>query len=128
MTVSFLIGLFILVALGLHCCVRALSSCEQGLLQVHCTGLLQWLLVAERRLQGARALIIAAFRLYLLLGMWHLPDQGLNPCLLHWQADSYPLSHQGSLVMVSKRTFHIRPITQDQGIVLNPKLYKFLTL
>ena len=25
------------------------------------------------------------------------PDQGLNPCLLHWQADS-PLSHQGSLL------------------------------
>ena len=25
-----------------------------------------------------------------------VPDQGLNPCLLHWQADSNPLSHQGS--------------------------------
>ena len=24
------------------------------------------------------------------------PDQGLNPSLLHWQADSLPLSHQGS--------------------------------
>ena len=24
------------------------------------------------------------------------PDQGLNPCPLHWQADSQPLSHQGS--------------------------------
>ena len=23
------------------------------------------------------------------------PDQGLNPCLLHGQADSLPLSHQG---------------------------------
>ena len=23
------------------------------------------------------------------------PDQGLNPCLLHWQAGSLPLSHQG---------------------------------
>ena len=23
-------------------------------------------------------------------------DQGLNPCLQHWQADSLPLSHQGS--------------------------------
>ena len=22
--------------------------------------------------------------------------QGLNPCLLHWQEDSLPLSHQGS--------------------------------
>ena len=24
------------------------------------------------------------------------PDQGSNPCLLHWQVDSVPLSHQGS--------------------------------
>ena len=24
------------------------------------------------------------------------PDQGWNPCLLHWQVDSLPLSHQGS--------------------------------
>ena len=26
------------------------------------------------------------------------PDQGPNPCPLHWQADSQPLRHQGSLV------------------------------
>ena len=26
------------------------------------------------------------------------PDQGSNPCPLHWQADSQPLCHQGSLV------------------------------
>ena len=24
------------------------------------------------------------------------PDHGSNPCPLHWQADSYPLRHQGS--------------------------------
>ena len=26
------------------------------------------------------------------------PDQGSNPCPLHWQADSYPLRHQGNPV------------------------------
>ena len=26
------------------------------------------------------------------------PDQGSNPGLLHWQADSYPLRHKGSSV------------------------------
>ena len=26
-----------------------------------------------------------------------IPDQGLNPCLLHWQVDSLLLSHQGGL-------------------------------
>ena len=27
------------------------------------------------------------------------PDQGSNPCLLHWQAESLSLSHQGSPVI-----------------------------
>ena len=27
------------------------------------------------------------------------PDQGSNPCPLHWQADSQPLRHQGSLML-----------------------------
>ena len=30
------------------------------------------------------------------------PDQGSNPCLLHWQADSLPLSHQGSPNIIFK--------------------------
>ena len=29
------------------------------------------------------------------------PDQGSNPCPLHWQADSQPLRHQGSPKLVS---------------------------
>ena len=33
---------------------------------------------------------------YLLCSMWNLLEQGSNPCLLHWQVDSLPLSHQGS--------------------------------
>ena len=28
------------------------------------------------------------------------PDQRSNPCLLHWQVDSLPLSHQGSPVYI----------------------------
>ena len=28
------------------------------------------------------------------------PDQGSNPCPLHWQADSQPLRHQGSPITV----------------------------
>ena len=28
------------------------------------------------------------------------PDQGLNLCPLHWQADSLPLDHQGSPVVI----------------------------
>ena len=28
-----------------------------------------------------------------------VPDQGSNPCSLHWQADSQPLHHQGSPIL-----------------------------
>ena len=28
------------------------------------------------------------------------PEQGSNPCLWHWQVDSLPLSHQGSLNII----------------------------
>ena len=31
-----------------------------------------------------------------LRGTWNLSDQGSNPCLLLWQVNSLPLSHQGS--------------------------------
>ena len=33
-----------------------------------------------------------------------LPDQGSNPCPLHWQADSQPLRHQGSPGIIFKHT------------------------
>ena len=31
------------------------------------------------------------------------PDQGSNPCPLHWQADSQPLRHQGSPILFFKK-------------------------
>ena len=34
-----------------------------------------------------------------------LPDQGSNPCPLHWQADSQPLHHQGSPKVFFKKSF-----------------------
>ena len=33
-----------------------------------------------------------------------LLDQGPNPCPLHWQADSQPLCHQGSPLLIFLRT------------------------
>ena len=95
----FLINYFIylfLAALGLHCCVRAFSSCgEQGLLFVVVRGLLIAVasLVAEHRLQarglqqlqhtGSWAiecrLSSCGTRAQLLRGMWDLPGPGLKP-------------------------------------------------
>ena len=38
-----------------------------------------------------------------------LPDQGSNPCPLHWQADSQPLCHQGSPVFAFKKSAQSLP-------------------
>ena len=69
---------------------------------------LRWLLTVEHRLQdmwaqqsqfpGSRELAHQLWHTGLVASQ-HVgvfPDQGSNPCLLHWQADSLPLSHQGS--------------------------------
>ena len=90
-----------LALLGLHCFSRTFSSCGIGvdlpfvvvprLLTVVAS------LEAEHRLQ-ARASGVAARRLRCSVACEIFPDQGLNSCSLHWQADSYPLHHchQGS--------------------------------
>ena len=53
-----------------------------------------------------------------------LPDQGLNLCLLHWQAGSLPVSHQGSpplsLRFHSTATGH--PHLQSTSDLVYPKL------
>ena len=99
-----------LAALGLCCCAQAFSSCgEQGLLFVEVCGLLIEVasLVAEYRLQ-ARGLqqlqhtgsvvvtrrlqstgsLVVAHGLNCSAACGIFPDQGSNPCPLHWQADS----------------------------------------
>ena len=113
----YLIYLF-LAALGLHCCVRALSSCgKRGLLFVAVCGLLIEVasLVAQHGLQALRlqqfwcvdsvvvafglqiaGLVVVAHGLSCSTACGIFPDQGSNPCPLHWQADSSPLRHQGS--------------------------------
>ena len=41
------------------------------------------------------------------------PDQGSNPCPLHWQADSQPLRHQGS---PRERFYMLLKITLKRGL------------
>ena len=107
-----------LAALGLRCCMWAFSGCgERGLLFIAVYGLLTAVasLVVEHRLQAhglqqlqhtgsvvvARGLqsagsVVVAHGLSCSTACGIFPDQGSNPCPLHWQADSQPLRHQGS--------------------------------
>ena len=101
----------LLAALGLGCCARAFSRrVRKGLLSVcglqasHCS-------VIRFRSTGSRACgpsscrsrapdhrlsSFVAHGLSCSAACGILPDKGLNLRLLHWQADSLPLSHRGS--------------------------------
>ena len=79
-----------LAALGLHRCARAFSSyCERGLLFVAVCRL--FTAVATHCRAGALgtwASVVVAHGLSCSVACGIFPDQGSNPCPLHWQVDS----------------------------------------
>ena len=123
--------------LGLCCCMDFFLSCgKQGLLSTcsalvcHCRGFScygAWALgivgfsscgfwALEHRLN------IVAHRLTCSMTCGILPYQGSNPCLLHWQVDSLPLSHQRSpSSKVSKaRKMSNRCLIKLTSIIISP--------
>ena len=54
-------------------------------------------LVVEHGLKGMWVSVVVAQGLSCSVACGILLDQGWNPCLLHCQVDSLPLSHQGRL-------------------------------
>ena len=116
-----------LAALGLHCCMGFSLRGEQGLLSncavqaSHCGGFSCCRARAlghvglsscgtgapQLQLPGSRAQVMA-LRLSRSRACGIFPDQGSNPCLLHWQVDSFPLSHQESpsFILLRNNTVH----------------------
>ena len=94
--------IYFLVARGLCCCARALSSCGEWRPLSDCS--MQASLVAERGLWGARVSAAArglgscATQAYLLSSKaWGIfLDRGLSQCPLHCKLDSSPLGHHRS--------------------------------
>ena len=82
-----------LAALGLCCCMQAFSSCSSGGCSLfRCMGFsMQWLFLLQHE-----AFVVVMHRLSCSAACGIFLDQGLNPCLLHFQRDSYPLDQQGS--------------------------------
>ena len=85
------------------------AAVSRGYSSLWCTGFsLQWLLQLQNT--GSRHLSFSSCNLRALecglsscvhrlscsVACGISPDQGSNPCPLHWQTDSYPLYHQGS--------------------------------
>ena len=80
------------------CCLWAFSSFEeQELLLVDmCRLLCGDIFCFGARAIGLRVSIVVVPGLSCSVACGIFPDQGVNPCFLHWQPDSLPLSHQGS--------------------------------
>ena len=87
-----------MAVLGLCFCARAFSNCgKRGPLFIAVHGPLTIAAspAAEHRLRREGSVIVAhGPSRSAACGIF--PDQGSNPCPLHWQADSQPLRHQGS--------------------------------
>ena len=87
-----------LAALGLRCCKQvSLFAVSGGYSSMLCAGFSLWwfLFVAEHRLQAHRlqqlwheGSVVVAHRLSCSVACGIFPDQGSNPCPLHWQVDS----------------------------------------
>ena len=89
---------FFLAVLGLRFCARAFSSCGKwGPLFIAVHGPLT-IVASPVGSTGSRRAgsVIVAHGPSRSATCGILPDQGSNPCPLHWQADSQPLHHQGS--------------------------------
>ena len=84
--------------LGLRFCARAFSSCgKRGPLFITMRGLLISRPLLLRSIGSRRAgSVVVAHGCSCSAACGIFPDQGSNPCPLHWQADSQPLRHQGS--------------------------------
>ena len=89
----------LLSAWGLCCFMLAFSSCsEWGQLFMDVCGLLTVLAsrVAEHRPQGTWVSVAVMPGFSCPAACEIFPDQELNPCPLHWEADSQPRDHQRS--------------------------------
>ena len=91
---------FFLAVLCLCCFVRAFSSCsKQGLLFI----VVQQLLIVVDFLCGVGfrrgASVVTVRELSFSLARGIFPDQGSNSSPLFWPVGSYPLCHQGSLMI-----------------------------
>ena len=75
----------------------SLVVASRGHSSSRCAGLsLSWPLLLRSTGSRRAGSVIVAHGLSCSVACGIFPDQGSNPCPLHWQADSQPLHHQGS--------------------------------
>ena len=93
--------------LGLHCYAGfSLAVASSGYSPAGVCGLLIVVasLVAECGLEGTGLVVVMPRSLVAPWRVGFFPDEGWNLCLLHWQADSLPRSHQGNPILAVLNT------------------------
>ena len=98
--------------LGLRFCVRAFSlvAASGGHSSSRCTGLsVSWPLLLRSTGSRRAGSVVVAHGPSCSAACGIFPDQGSNPCPLHWQADSQPLCHQGSPQVASLQDHARKP-------------------
>ena len=100
----------------------SLVAASRGHSSSRCAGLsLSWRLLLRSTGSRCTGPVAVAHRPSCTAACGIFPDQGLNPCPLHWQADSQPLHHQGSpQVYVLKERFLILKEKKKEGIPGGP--------
>ena len=95
--------IYLLAVLGLRFCARAFSSCgKRGHSSSRCAGLSLSRPLLLRSTGSRRAgSVVVAHGPSCSVACGIFPDQSSNPCPLHWQADSQPLRHQGSPILLN---------------------------
>ena len=102
---TFFLNLFIYLFIYFWLCwvsvsVRGLSpvAASGGHSSSRCVGILSLSRPLPLRSTGSRCAgsVVVPHGLSCSAACGIFPDQGSNPCPLHWQADSQPLHHQGS--------------------------------
>ena len=95
-----------LAVLDLCCCAWAFSSCsERGFSLLWCMGFTVVAAHCRAQVLGIQLQWLWHTGLVALQHVGLFPDQRLNPCPLHLQADSYPLYHKESPISVFNRLY-----------------------
>ena len=119
-----------MAVLGLRFCARlSLVVASGGLSSSRCAGLsLSRPLLLRSTGSRCAGSVIVAHGPSCSAACGIFPDQGSNPCPLHWQADSQPLRHQGSPYPFLKVIFFIFLLLLDLKLQYVPDLCIFLCL
>ena len=117
----------------------SLVAASGGHSSSRCTGLsLSWPLLLRSTGSRRAGSVVVAHGPNCSVACGIFPDQGSNPCSLHWQVDSQPLRHQGSQSILFNVSFNtcvslfiliLDDLSIDEsGVLKSPTIFVLLSI